>query len=283
MKKLTLLIVNDDGPFSPFLIPLLDSLANNIWCGELRVVIPAEEQSWISHALTRFRPLFVTPHAFGTHPGSLVSGTPADCSALGIGNLWDSPPDLVISGINMGANYGVPFFLSSGTVGGTITAFLSGVPSISFSAEVPSEIFSSWSTKRNQTATQHASDWERLARVSTSILDKLVMIDAWNHVECFSVNMPWEANSETPLQITTLQHAQYKKLFHQTGPNEYRHRFQGMSQRVVKEKLEPYAPQEPYPGDLQTVQEEGKISITPLGFTLSEIIPKQIVASICGS
>ncbi len=283
MTKLTLLVVNDDGPYSPFLIPFLDALAAKKWCAELRVVIPAEEQSWISHALTRFRPIFVTPHAFGVHPGNLVSGTPADCSALGIGNLWDTQPDLVISGINMGANYGVPFFLSSGTVGGTITAFLSGVRSISFSSEVPSEIFAGWSTKRSQIAVQHARDWKRLAEVSSSILDRLFSASAWEHSECFSVNMPWEAEERTPLQITSLQHAHYKKLFHQTGPNEYRHRFQGMSEKILKGTPEQFAPHEPYPGDVQTVQEDKRISITPLGFNLSEIIPKQIVASICGS
>ncbi|MCB0309779.1 MAG: 5'/3'-nucleotidase SurE, partial [Bdellovibrionales bacterium] len=113
MKKYKILISNDDGPASPLLVPFIKAVKALPICSEVRIVVPAKERSWIAKALTRFDPLTVTPHTFGDLPGFTVSGsgalggTPADCVSLGINNLYRDPPNLVLSGINMGNNAGL--------------------------------------------------------------------------------------------------------------------------------------------------------------------------------
>ena len=116
METYRILVTNDDGPKSPLLIPFLQALRAQAWCSELHAVFPAEEQSWISQAVSRFKPVFVEAVSFGVFPGYLVSGTPADCVGLGLHHLYATVSDYVFSGINLGTNATLPFYLNSGTL-----------------------------------------------------------------------------------------------------------------------------------------------------------------------
>jgi hypothetical protein len=126
----TILITNDDGIDSPTLVPLARCLRR---LGTIRVVVPEAERSWIAKAITRFEALRVVPAEREGIAMHAVTGTPADCVSLGVHTLFDGPPDLVVSGINLGLNYGLAFLLSSGTVGAALEACLAGIPAIAFS------------------------------------------------------------------------------------------------------------------------------------------------------
>ena len=129
----TILLTNDDGIEAPGLAALERSLSG---LGRLVVVAPDREQSGASHALTLGRPLRVL--ARGTDRFQ-VDGTPTDCIHLGVFNLTGGrPPDLVVSGINRGANLGDDVTYS-GTVAGALEGTLLHVPSIALSAEVDAE------------------------------------------------------------------------------------------------------------------------------------------------
>src|SRR5690349_18235543 len=110
------LMTNDDGPKSPLVAPFLTAVSSQPWCEDLRFVFPAEEQSWIGQAVSRFRPIYTSAHRIGGHAGFLASATPADCVGLGLHHLYPEPADIVISGINLGTNATLPFYLSSGTL-----------------------------------------------------------------------------------------------------------------------------------------------------------------------
>jgi len=69
-----------------------------------------------------------------------LDGTPADCADIGIYHLFESRPDLLISGINTGGNEGLGFLLSSGTVGACLEANIAGLPAVALSQGLP-EIF----------------------------------------------------------------------------------------------------------------------------------------------
>lgn len=126
MKEI--LITNDDGYDSDGLIALVKALDG---LGKITVVAPASEKSACGHSLTLTRPLrFVS---VGDDFFKLDDGTPADCVYLALNSIYEGrKPDLVVSGINRGANMGEDITYS-GTVAGAMEAVLHGVPAIAIS------------------------------------------------------------------------------------------------------------------------------------------------------
>ncbi|HWT28474.1 MAG TPA: 5'/3'-nucleotidase SurE [Methylophilaceae bacterium] len=121
-----ILLSNDDGYFAPGLNILAEHLSS---LAEISVVAPERNRSGASNSLTLDRPLTVRK----AHNGFLyVNGTPTDCVHLALTGLMSSPPDMVISGINDGANMGDDT-IYSGTVAAAMEGYLLGIPSIAVS------------------------------------------------------------------------------------------------------------------------------------------------------
>lgn len=121
-----ILISNDDGYQAPGLVALCEALAD---IAEIEVVAPEHNNSAKSNALTLNAPLYV----HRSHNGfRYVNGTPADCVHIALTGLLGYRPDLVVSGINNGANMGDDT-IYSGTVGAAMEGYLFGVPAIAFS------------------------------------------------------------------------------------------------------------------------------------------------------
>ncbi|MBB6250066.1 5'/3'-nucleotidase SurE [Nitrospirillum iridis] len=137
------LLTNDDGINAPglaLLAELAAEIADEVW-----VVAPEKDQSGMSRAVTLMAPLRVEERGPRRYA---VTGTPSDCAIFGLRHLLkDSAPDLVLSGVNRGANVGdeVPY---SGTVAAALTARLLGVPAIAFSQVVTDRTHVRWDTTR---------------------------------------------------------------------------------------------------------------------------------------
>lgn len=121
-----ILISNDDGYQAPGIVALHEALKG---LAEVEVVAPEHNNSAKSNALTLHSPLYVTSAANGFR---YVNGTPADCVHIALTGLLGYRPDLVISGINNGANMGDDT-IYSGTVGAAMEGYLFGIPSIAVS------------------------------------------------------------------------------------------------------------------------------------------------------
>jgi 5'-nucleotidase len=121
-----ILISNDDGYFAPGIAALAKSLSD---LAELVVVAPERDRSGASNSLTLDRPLSVRTAANGF---LYLNGTPTDCVHIAVTGMLEAPPDLVVSGINDGANMGDDT-IYSGTVAAAMEGFLLGIPSIAFS------------------------------------------------------------------------------------------------------------------------------------------------------
>ena len=121
-----ILLSNDDGYFAPGLEHLAAALAPH---AEITVVAPERDRSGASNSLTLDRPLSVrrAPNGF-----LFVNGTPTDCVHLAVTGLLNELPDMVISGINLGANMGDDT-VYSGTVAAATEGHLLGVPSVAIS------------------------------------------------------------------------------------------------------------------------------------------------------
>jgi 5'-nucleotidase len=126
------LLTNDDGIYARGLSALYRELSTQAEC---IIVAPEVEQSAVGHAITIARPLMVRKaRKNGNFLGYAVLGTPADCVKIGLGELAGGPVDLVVSGINRGANVGINV-LYSGTVSAATEAAILGVPSMAISLD----------------------------------------------------------------------------------------------------------------------------------------------------
>ena len=129
-KRPTILVTNDDGIHSPGLKTLAEALQET---GEVYVVAPDRERSAAGHSLTLHKPLRAAEVASGWYA---VSGTPTDCVTLGVMGMLKEKPQLLVSGINLGANLGDDITYS-GTVSAAGEGTLLGIPSFAISAVDP--------------------------------------------------------------------------------------------------------------------------------------------------
>src|SRR5688500_15222933 len=121
-----ILVSNDDGYFAPGITLLAEALGQ---LGQVTVVAPERDRSGASNSLTLDRPLTVrrAPNGFFS-----VNGTPTDCVHIAVTGLLEQMPDMIVSGINLGANMGDDT-IYSGTVAAATEGYLLGIPSIALS------------------------------------------------------------------------------------------------------------------------------------------------------
>lgn len=128
-----ILLTNDDGIYAPGLLALRTALSD---VAEVVVVAPVAEQSAVGHSITVHRPLRVIEvDRDGKFFGYGVNGAPADCVKLALSEILKTRPDMVVSGINLGANVGVNV-LYSGTVAAAIEGAMYGIMSLAVSIEI---------------------------------------------------------------------------------------------------------------------------------------------------
>jgi 5'-nucleotidase len=164
-----ILLTNDDGIEAPGLAVLEEiasTLASEVW-----VVAPEHDQSGVSHAVSLHHPIRAT--ARGPRRWA-VTGTPGDCVVMGLSHLLcGTPPQLLLSGVNRGANLGIENVFS-GTVGGAMTGMMLGIPSIALSQ--------SWSDYANV-------PWQTAAQLGAGVIRRLLDI-GWPANTCLSINFP---------------------------------------------------------------------------------------------
>ena len=144
-----ILISNDDGYFAPGIGALADALRQR---ATVTVVAPERDRSGASNSLTLDRPLSLKRLGEGFYH---VNGTPTDCVHLAVTGMFDELPDMVVSGINHGANMGDDT-LYSGTVAAATEGFLLGVPAIAISL-----------------ASSSATDFTAAARVADVLVERM--------------------------------------------------------------------------------------------------------------
>ncbi|MGD2109188.1 MAG: 5'/3'-nucleotidase SurE [Phycisphaerae bacterium] len=144
-----ILLTNDDGYDAPGLGAAFAALRE---LGEVYVVAPKTERSACSHTITLRRPITVERFALdGLGEAIAVGGAPADCVRLAVAELIDPPVDLVVAGINRGANAGIDTYYS-GTVAAAREAAALGLRAIAVSQAIRKDIDIDWAAARDITA-----------------------------------------------------------------------------------------------------------------------------------
>ena len=144
---MSILLTNDDG-ISSLGLRALESAAAEF--GEVLTVAPEKEQSATSHRFTLHKPL--RAYDAGERRWS-ISGSPADCSYIGINHFSNSQPKMVLSGINRGPNLGNDVFYS-GTAAGAREGCFHGIPSVAFSLNIRGQ-----DTQHHWETAEHAARW----------------------------------------------------------------------------------------------------------------------------
>jgi 5'-nucleotidase len=177
-----ILICNDDGFQAPGIVALYQALKD---VATVEVVAPEHNNSAKSNALTLHTPLYVQRAANGFR---YVNGTPADCVHIALTGLLDYRPDLVLAGINNGANMGDDT-IYSGTVGAAMEGYLFGIPAIAFS--------------------QVERDWHHLDAAAVKARDMVLQMGQQNLVG----HTPWLLNVNIPnLPLAELGHLKLCRL-----------------------------------------------------------------------
>jgi len=234
-----ILVTNDDGVLAPGIAALADAVEG---LGDVIVCAPETERSGSSHAITfhtHLRAHEIRPGWWG------VSGTPVDCVYLGVLQICDRRPDLVLSGINAGFNLGTDVFYI-GTVGAAAEAHLRGVPALAVSCD--RGISPYW------------------AHAVTRRLARALLEDGTPHL--VSVNVPAAPDqarasdsearvrgAELPVEVTRLGRRRYQDTVeHRTDPQGRPYYWIGG----------PVAPGEDARGEDTYVVAQHRIAVTPL-------------------
>ncbi|MDO5674751.1 MAG: 5'/3'-nucleotidase SurE [bacterium] len=130
MASPLILVTNDDGVYAPGVRALFEAMRS---LGDAVIVAPERDNSAVSHALTMTRPLRVMELEKNIYT---LDGTPTDCVTLAVNKILPAKPDLIVSGINPGANLGDDISYS-GTVSAAIEGTMYGIPSLAFSLAGP--------------------------------------------------------------------------------------------------------------------------------------------------
>jgi 5'-nucleotidase len=246
-----ILVTNDDGVESPGLLALAQALRE---VGEVTVIAPDTNRSAIGRGITIHNPLHLdeVTLADGT-PAYSTDGTPVDCVRFATTPILDRPPDLVVSGINLGVNLGDDVTYS-GTVAAALEGMLLGWPAIAVSA---------------QATDQSAMMWDGAAydfRVAAAFAARLVPIVAAAEFPprvILNVNVPGRAPDQVrEAWVTRLGRRVYKDELREAAAVEGRRRYliYGPAAGYQREQGTDFA-----------AIEAGAVSVTPMHFDLTDM------------
>lgn len=235
-----ILLCNDDGIHAPGIHALYEAVRE---FGDIVVVAPSEEQSAVGHAITVFDPIKMSRITFeDAREAYAVGGTPADCIKLAVTGLLNEPPDLVISGINLGPNAGISV-IYSGTVSAATEATILGIPSLAISMGAYHHI--------------HWKTGAQIARTAT----QLVLEHGLPERTLLNVNVPNAPLDELKgYAITRMARSRYNEVFHErTDPRGNSYFWLDGDMELLEE------------GDGTDVDalDRGYVSLSPIGIDLT--------------
>lgn len=232
-----ILITNDDGINHPGIIALYNAVKD---LGDITVVAPNIERSAASHAISLQHPIQLEQILFNGQMGYACSGTPVDCVKLGIHELFNEKPDLILSGINKGSNTSQNI-LYSGTVSAAVEGAFNGIPSMAFS-------ITSLTPPEYESATQ----------ISKKLIEKFIKLKL-NSNSVINVNIPpFELDEIKGIKITRQGKSRFEDYYFKNDKNENAFHLDG-DLKVVRD--------EDYNDD--NCVEDGYVSVTPLKFELT--------------
>lgn len=267
------LLGNDDGVDSPALLPFATALERALDL-PVRICVPAFERSWSSKSLTRHGHVRAEVVQRNGRDVVAVDGTPADAVQLALYSVFadefaGAPPQLVVTGINLGYNSGTSFLSSSGTVWSAAEAALVGLPAVAVSTgpDLGMQAYAAWKHEARQA--DAAAGWERVAEVSARTVRDIGGSGLLDHCDLASVNLPWGATTRTPRRVTDLTPQSYAALFDPIDDWTWE----------FTSDLAVHLGETSGVGDVETLH-AGEVSVTPVVLPRSAVVPGHIRAAL---
>ena len=247
-----ILLTNDDGIHAPGIEAMHAGLQG---LGEIMTVAPLTVQSATSHGITFHEPLMTDEVVVNdSMRGFAVDGRPADCVKLALRSLWaerfgkDSRPDLVVSGMNSGANVGINV-IYSGTVAAAIEAAFLGVPAIAVSLHIgdPTQI-----------------RYGRAASIARSVIDHLLGNTIDRH-SVINVNIPRTERDDAPMppiRVVEMNTAEGASSFEERKSPDGRRYFCACGSGLAFEHTSEGS-------DVEALL-DGAVTVTPLNYDLTD-------------
>jgi len=238
---LKILLTNDDGIYSLGLEVIHRELIKE---HDITIIAPETEMSAVGHAITLTMPLRVMEiYKEGKFYGYAIRGTPADCVKIGVQELMAQRPDMIISGINLGANMGVNV-LYSGTVSAATEGAFQGIPSVAISLN----------TRRNP-------DYSFAARFAKKIISFMKEISSSNGI-ALNINIPsLPPEKIRGVKITRQGMSHFEESYERRRDPRGNIYYWLKGERFVEDGD---------PNDDATAVSEGWISITPIHYDLTD-------------
>jgi 5'-nucleotidase len=236
-----ILLTNDDGIYAPGIAALRSSVAG---LGDVTVCAPDAERSAVGHSITLDRPLRVREIYVGNvFLGYGIDGSPADCVKIGVREILKNPPDLILSGTNLGANVGINV-LYSGTVAAALEGAILGITSIAVSL-----------------AASKKPDFALAGRIAGKVVGQIVAMGP-RKASLFNVNIPSCAESEIKgVRVAPQCTVSYDDGFIvRTDPRGGKYFW--MTGELQKERVEA--------GTDTALLAEGYVTVTPLQYDLTD-------------
>jgi 5'-nucleotidase len=245
LKTKEILVVNDDGVHSPGLLALKKKMDE---LGKVSVAAPEKERSGMGKAVSTCLIEVKETQLADGGKAYAISGTPADACLLALFKILQHPPNLVVSGINLGPNLGIDDLLTSGTLGAALEAAIHGIPAIAVS----------YSLKRitDREGKVHANirveSLEFCAELAKQTAKYVLTNGMPKDVDVISINVPENPTSRT-VKVTSLSYKGYTDIFaEKTGGYQIRGWF-----------LEDY-PYDEAETDTHAIRENNYASVTPI-------------------
>jgi len=249
MPNKKILIVNDDGINSPGLLAAKNATQK---LGKVTVVAPATQQSGVGRAITLFHPVRVSKvNLPDGSRGFVVAGTPVDCVIIGIYGILKSKPNLVVSGINIGENLSMEL-TTSGTTAATMEAANQGIPAVAVSLQL---------NRTTRTKPSKEFDFTIAQDITEKIAKWILKNGLPSGVDLLNINIPHNANNETPITITKLARRMYQAFI--TKKIDRRGRvYYSIDGNILENDAKPRT-------DLYAVFKKNAISITPISLDMT--------------
>lgn len=210
-----ILLTNDDGYQAIGFYPLLKELSKKF---KVTAVAPDRKRSWQGKSITCYHELEVQKVKLEEFEIYITSGTPADCVQLGLHNLDLGPIDFVVSGINIGLNAGHGRLFSSGTAGAAFEAAIYGTKALASSLNLSHE----HDKEINYFDPKFYHIYDQPAKITTKIVEKILDQGLTDNIDVVSVNIPFKADTQTAIDVTSIARDKYGKLFSKNG-EKYKH------------------------------------------------------------
>lgn len=214
MKRLRILLSNDDGIDSPFLSRFLEAFSES--GAEVLAVVPACEQSWIGRAYSRHKKLALKSRGkIGGAECFTVDGTPSDCVNIALGHLFEEGnfPDAVVSGLNIGQNLGMPLLWSSGTFSAAAEGAAWGLPSFAFSQQLAGEYYEICRLKHSPAPEALDKILKSSAKKSAELVCDFLRAGALKNGVVCNVNFPLDYSEACPLKRTVPAMIKMRSLY----------------------------------------------------------------------